>query len=318
MAIKKFLGVFILILFSFLFIAGFSIIAVINNAEAQALLELQNPDDPSLLPGETQKPGLDFSEYVDVLNPVNFIVMVPDNFKNTDTMVLLNYDPLKKTMNAMFLPRDSYIPEHEGIKMNALYSVYGEHKAKDILSELLNTNIKYYFILNYDVVEKVFDEFGGITYTIPIDMHYDDPDQNLHIHFDKGQTLHMSGKKAIEYLRYRKPNNGEYAEGQTGTDLERIERQKVFIKEFIRQKTSFFYVNKLNAVINEVFRNLQTNIDIQTAFKLITYIPDFDMESITWHKMPGELNPDDDIGDFLPDYIKARELTSQYFKDTAE
>ncbi len=36
------------------------------------------------------------------------------------------------------------------------------------------------------------------------DMNYDDPGQDLHIHFNKGETVHLDGKKAEEFFRWRK------------------------------------------------------------------------------------------------------------------
>ncbi len=32
------------------------------------------------------------------------------------------------------------------------------------------------------------------------DMNYDDPGQDLHIHFNKGETVHLDGKKLKSFL----------------------------------------------------------------------------------------------------------------------
>jgi anionic cell wall polymer biosynthesis LytR-Cps2A-Psr (LCP) family protein len=65
---------------------------------------------------------------------------------------------------------------------------------------------------------------------ISSNMNYDDDSQNLHIHFEKGETVHLDGEKAEEFFRWRKNNNGTgLAEG----DLGRIENQHMFIEKVI-------------------------------------------------------------------------------------
>ena len=59
------------------------------------------------------------------------------------------------------------------------------------------------------------------------DMDYDDDAQDLHINFKAGETVHLDGKKAEEFFRWRKNNDGTgFADG----DLGRIRNQQAFIE----------------------------------------------------------------------------------------
>ena len=56
--------------------------------------------------------------------------------------------------------------------------------------------------------------------SIPRRMNYDDPYQDLHIHFEPG-LQHLDGERALEYVRWR---------GDARADLARVERQRGFLE----------------------------------------------------------------------------------------
>ena len=73
---------------------------------------------------------------------------------------------------------------------------------------------------------------GGVTFNVPYDMHYDDPEQDLHIHQAKGERR-LSGADAMEVIRWRK-NNGEYGNFQVG-DAGRMKIQQDFLMAVARE-----------------------------------------------------------------------------------
>jgi polyisoprenyl-teichoic acid--peptidoglycan teichoic acid transferase len=73
---------------------------------------------------------------------------------------------------------------------------------------------------------RLVDQLGGVDFDVPIDMDYDDPYQDLHIHFKKGMQ-HLDGQQALEVVRFRHNNDGT---GYGTEDIGRIGTQQAFLK----------------------------------------------------------------------------------------
>ncbi len=77
------------------------------------------------------------------------------------------------------------------------------------------------------------------------DMNYDDPGQDLHIHFNKGETVHLDGKKAEEFFRWRKNNDGT---GLANGDVDRIKNQQKFMNAVIDKVLSVSTITKIDSI----------------------------------------------------------------------
>ncbi len=199
-----------------------------------------------------------------------------------------------------------------GIEIGALNAV-------SLFENHFNINIKYYVTIELSIFREIINQLGGVDFNIPVKLDYDDPDQNLHIHFNPG-LQHLDGQAAEELLRFRRPNNFEYTDELNvyyptmGSDIDRIAMQQEFFKELIKQKASFLYASKISSILDVIYDNIQTNIDMTAIIDLLKYIPDFDMNDIMWETIPGEIS-----GDFyLMDYIQTRELIKEYFKGSSQ
>ena len=88
--------------------------------------------------------------------------------------------------------------------------VYGkggvEQRVADV-SNMLGIPIDYYIKVNIKGFITLVDYLGGIDFYIPCNMDYDDPYQDLHIHYTEGQRK-LSGQQAMEVARFRKNNDG--------------------------------------------------------------------------------------------------------------
>lgn len=65
----------------------------------------------------------------------------------------------------------------------------------------------------------------------PYNMDYDDPTQDLHIHYKKGMQ-HLNGEDAVKVLRWRKNNSGE---SLSVGDVGRVEVQHSFSRRWPRR-----------------------------------------------------------------------------------
>ena len=103
------------------------------------------------------------------------------------------------------------------------------------------------------------DQIGGVQFDIPMDMDYDDPYQNLHIHLKKGPRL-LNGQEAMEVVRWRKNNDNS---GHSGTDVERLAIQQDFLKAMIKQTmtpANVLNIGKLSTVFQE---SVETDLSFQ-------------------------------------------------------
>ncbi len=75
----------------------------------------------------------------------------------------------------------------------------GEKKlVKQLVGNILGVKIDYVVKVDYEGFRGIIDAIGGIDMYIEQDMNYDDPGQDLHIHFNKGETVHLDGKKKLK------------------------------------------------------------------------------------------------------------------------
>ena len=75
----------------------------------------------------------------------------------------------------------------------------------------------------------VIDQIDGVDFDVPEDMDYDDPYQDLHIHFKAG-LQHLDGQQSMEVVRFRH-NSDKDNPGYGGRqDIGRIGTQQAFLK----------------------------------------------------------------------------------------
>ncbi len=220
---------------------------------------------------------------------INILVLGTDGGRS-DTMMVVSYDPKNKLADIVSVPRDTY--NHvEGRnaadqrKLNAVYGFKGEDGGpvglKKEVSKILGVPITYYVELDYEAVSKVVDTVGGVEVDIPFKMDYDDRycKPPLHIHFKPGlQTV--DGQGSLEYLRWRKNNDGSHSNG----DLDRVKRQQEFVITAAKKAMGF----KLPFVIKDVFSYLKTDMNIGDMLYLGTQGIGFDFANMKTYTIPGE------------------------------
>ncbi|MCY6355741.1 LCP family protein [Clostridium sp. ZS2-4] len=185
--------------------------------------------------------------------------------KRTDTMILIHYNPVNEFINLISIPRDTLIRiNKKDSKINAAHALGGVAYAIDAVEKLLDVEIDYYGKINYEGFRKIIDSIGGVDMKISRSMNYDDDSQNLHIHFKKGEKVHLDGKKAEQFFRWRKNNNGTgLAEG----DLGRIENQHMFIETVIEKLKSPKIIPRIPAIFMTVPKYCETNMSAEDIIK---------------------------------------------------
>lgn len=250
---------------------------------------------------------------------LNILVLGTDGGRS-DTLMVFSYDPKNKLADIISVPRDTYnhVEGRDGAalrKINAVYGFKGEDGGpvglKKEVSKILGVPISYYVELDYKAVAKIVDTVGGVEVDIPYAMDYDDKyaDPPLHIHFKPGvQTL--DGQQALEYIRWRKNNNGTRSMG----DLERVKRQQEFVLKTIKQAMGI----KLPFVIKDVFSYLKTDLGIGDMLYLGTQALGFDMSKMKTHTIPGEAGMKFSASYYFHDPEKTLEMMQEIYARTPE
>ncbi len=118
----------------------------------------------------------------------------------SDVNIMAVVNTQTKQILLISTPRDYYVPLSisNGKKDKLTHAgIYGVQCSLDTLSTLYDTNIDYYFRVNFSGFEKIIDELGGIT--VWSDYEFDvKPD----FHYVKGDN-YLSGLEALAFARER-------------------------------------------------------------------------------------------------------------------
>ncbi len=250
-----------------------------------------------------------WEEFKNNSDRVNVLVFGTDGFR-ADTLIVLSYSKENEDIFLLNVPRDTkhYVEGMNYLGQDKINAVFcfpdgkgGALNQMKAVSELINLDIHYYIKVNYHSVVNLVDSLGGVSVDIPFDMNYDDPycKPELHIHFKAGNQI-LNGKQSLEYLRWRKNNNG------TGdNDLKRIQRQQDFIINLLKTAVKKDLVN----LIKTSYEYVKTNLTIEDIIYYSSDLIDFDFDKIRKDTVIGET----DYSYFYLDENKTTDLIKKLY-----
>ncbi len=228
----------------------------------------------------------------------------------TDTIILAQYNFNTKQLNMLHIPRDTrIITKRYDKKINSAYAFGKEKEVFAAVKSLIGINVDKYILFNLGGFRKLIDEIGGVEMDVPINMNYDDPYQNLHIHLRKGKQV-LDGKKAEMFVRFRKNNNGTgYADG----DIGRIKAQQQFIEATIDKLISIKNITKIPKLVTILFSNVKTNFDIREITGYADDAIKLNKSNINMLQLPGESGFNGGVSYFIANDQKTKEMVKTYF-----
>lgn len=222
---------------------------------------------------------------------------------NTDTIILGAYDDVNKKLNLVNLPRDTlvnvawstkkastiyYLPNikksdvPDGYTLEQYTPVHRANNLKTHIKDLLGFTPDNYFVVTLKAFERLVDTIGGVDFEVPINMNYDDPTQNLHIHISKGMQ-HLNGHDAVNVARNR--------HGYPDADIGRINTQQALLKAIAKQTLTLSNITKVNEFAEIFAENVQTDMTLGNliwyADKVMKLDPATDIE---FAKVPANYN----------------------------
>lgn len=254
-------------------------------------------------------------EKVESLETINILLLgISEDIevKLTDTIILCSYNPQQQSSYMISIPRDTFVGRNEATakgsdKINSLYSK-DPGKLLKTVSNITGIEVDYYAVVNTQTLVEIVDIVGGVKFDVPIDMNYDDPTQDLHIHLKKGMQK-IDGEEAEQLLRFRHNNDGSsYPVNYGDNDFGRMKTQRAFITETIKQSISFKNIFKVKSILDTVFENLETNFILEDLLPYLPTVVDFNFESIENYQLPGESKKCNDLWFFVQNKKETEKL----------
>lgn len=217
----------------------------------------------------------------------NFLVCGIDNTNSlTDVIMLVSFNNSTGHINILQIPRDTYVGKD--IPSGKYNAVYGHHPEGESGMEFLRARVEqdfgipvnYYAAITTAGFRSLVDAAGGVDMDVPINMNYDDPAQDLHIHLKKGYQ-HLNGSQAEQFVRDRK----DWAEG----DIGRLQAQKSFLAAFADRLRSLSRLTLTTRVLPTLLPpNFTTDMTTLQMIQFGLAAKKVDLSSVTVHTMPGE------------------------------
>ncbi len=247
--------------------------------------------------------------------PVNILLMGMDigdgssksnRNKRTDTLMLINYKYKENKINIISIPRDTLIQVNgKNEKINAANVLGGVPWVVESVEQLLGLNVNYYGMVNYEGFRNIIDVIGGVDIVIKNNMDYDDITQNLHIHFTKGEKVHLDGEKAEEFFRWRKNNDGT---GLAMGDLDRIENQHVFMSKVFEKMTDASIIPKIPKILDILPQYIETNMSGSDILKYGLSLKDVKSDDLVMKTLKGDVQYINGISYFIYDESKNKDI----------
>ena len=200
-----------------------------------------------------------------------------------DTMLLLRFDPERKKISVLSIPRDTQVTmDGHGVqKINAANDIGGPAVAAKEVSNLLEgVAIDRYIRINVQGVEKLIDALGGVTVYVPNDMKYKDDSQHLYINLKQGKQ-HLNGDQALQLLRFRHDRNA---------DIGRIQRQQMVMRALMEQTLNPTILARVPKILAIIQSHLDTNLSLEELAALVGFGIKTDRKQVQMLMLPGEVN----------------------------
>jgi len=200
-----------------------------------------------------------------------------DGANLTDTIIVGSFQPSTKRLVLMNIPRDLSVPiaGYGWRKINSANALAeakepgsGGQATADLIGEILEIPIHYYFRVDFAGFIKIIDDLGGIEvevdntlddYSYPIMGEEENPDYYSrfeHLHIDAGRQT-MDGELALKYARSR------HGVGAEGSDFARSKRQQKIlaaIKEKLFDTNNLFKPKLIMNIISDAENHVSTNL----------------------------------------------------------
>ena len=231
-----------------------------------------------------------------------------DGNGNSDTNILVAVDAENDYVYGVSIPRDTKaVWNGKSHKINAAFGSGGVEKLAEVIGDQLGIPVDFTVSVDLKGFVALVDAIGGVDFDVPVDMNYEDPYQDLYIHFSAGMQ-HLTGEEALKVVRFR--------EGYASQDIGRMETQQAFLKAVAQQTLTLSNVDKIPEFANIFMEYVETDLTLGNLAWLGKEAITMGSDSISFSTLPGEwkspyiyLDPDatlELVNQYLNPYVEDR------------
>ncbi len=210
---------------------------------------------------------------------------VDDGNGNSDTNILVAVDAKNGYVYGVSIPRDTKaVYNGKSHKINAAYGSGGAAKLAEVISDQLGIPVDYTVKVDLKGFSALVDAIGGVDFNIPVNMDYDDPYQDLSIHFSKGMR-HLTGSEALKVVRFRHNNDGT---GYGSEDIGRMQTQQNFLKAVAKQTLTVSNLTKVDTFVKIFNQYVETDLSLGNLAWLGGEVIQMGADNVNFSTLPGD------------------------------
>ena len=246
-------------------------------------------DDPDTDEDESQRYTLQRKD-----STWTFLLCAQDQVSgNTDTIMVCTYDTVNQKIGLVSIPRDTLVdrPGYRYHKINAAYNNGGIEELMAAAGELLGFPMDHYVRIDTRIFVDLVNAVDGVDFNVPVHMAYDDPVQDLHIHYEPGMQ-HLTGQQALEVVRCRKNSDGpgEYPhniyDAYPDADIGRTRTQQEMLKTIAKKVLQ--NPQKTPQYVELLSKYVRTDLSPGNLLWLGQAALKFDFDDLTTATLPGD------------------------------
>lgn len=207
---------------------------------------------------------------------------VQEKHARTDTIILACLNTTKQEAFFFSIPRDTKveIPGRGSGLINAAHVWGGPGLAVETVEQLLEVNIPYWAVVDFDGFQELVDALGGVELEIERDLKYYDRAGGFKIDLKAGKRV-LDGEEALQYARFRNDALG---------DIGRVRRQQKLLAQAAQKALSWQSISRWPAMYQAVERNVETNMTQIEIAKIGAYLRKVGLEQIQTRTLPGNFS----------------------------
>ena len=243
---------------------------------------------PELVAAPTEETDTEWSG----TEPVTILLLGVDVSINgasrTDTLILVNIDPVSKSAAMLAIPRDLkvVIPGYGINKINAAFAlgefnqVQGGGAGLTIrtIEANLGIPVSHFAQIDFDGFVRMIDTVGGVSLDVPYpikdDLYPADNFQYQRVYFPSGWQ-HLDGEASLQYARTRHQDG----------DQRRSERQQQVLLALRDQAVTLDLIGDLPTLIGQFGDSVRTDIGIDNAVSLARLGAEIPRDRITMYSL---------------------------------
>lgn len=229
-------------------------IRIIYETSIRVQLDIGSAGDNTL----TKQPFTVYISGIDVYGEVS-------ETSRSDVNIIAVVNPKTHQVLLVTTPRDYYVPipgisRGQNDKLTHA-GIYGIDASMRTLSKLYETEINYYVRLNFTSLIDIVDILGGVDVYSELEFRTGE-ESGCIVDVEKGYN-HFNGEQALAFSRERH----SLADG----DNQRGKNQQAVITAMIKKMLSPTMLLKANGILNEVGKDVETNISQAQLNSLVKY-----------------------------------------------